>query len=120
MAPVFDGEPGSACLIADSGEVLASAGSLPDEGAWVEAMAAIRRDAERAARHMGFAAWDALVIESEQGTIGVAPAGAEDTEMLAVVGCPGDPPPGQVPRALRRLATVVAARLNGGTLTREP
>lgn len=115
---IFDGEKGSGCLIAD-GEVVACTGALPGDGSWVEAMSAIGRDADRAARHIGFSAWDAVVIESEYGMIGLAPtpAAAQGAGALAVAACPAGSPPGYVRRVLRRLVPVTGSGLpDGGTM----
>jgi hypothetical protein len=107
---LFEREGESGYLISGGGEILAQAGAgagaAAADGSWIEALIAIRRDAERAVRHSGFSGWDALIIESENGVIGVAPAGSDDG--LAVAACSAGSPPGYVRRLLRKLAAGTA------------
>jgi hypothetical protein len=90
------------CILTLSGEVLSCAGEEPPP-AFTVAAGAIARDAERAARHLGFAHWEAIVVESADGVLGFAAAGA-DGDQLAVIGFPANTPAGAVQRAATRVA----------------
>ena len=70
------------------------------------AAAALARDAQRAARHLGFEPWEGIVVESAGGVLGLAPA-AVGSDRLAVVVLPAHTPAGSAQRAAARHAAEV-------------
>jgi hypothetical protein len=90
------------CIVTLAGEVVISAGEEPVP-ALVSTAGAMARDAERAARHLGFVRWEAMVLESDGGILGFA-AAAPDADQVAVVGFARGTPAGAVQRAAARLA----------------
>lgn len=93
---------GLRCILTLSGEVLGYTGVEPP-GGLAAAVGAMARDAERAARHLGVARWEVMVVESTLGVLGFAPSGP-DGDQLAVIGFSTDTPAGAVQRSVSRLA----------------
>jgi hypothetical protein len=94
----------SAYIIGAGGEIMVSAGATPVPNESVrEAIKAIGQDTDRAARHLGFAGWESVVIESEGGVLGIGRAGTGD-QRLAVVACPAETPVGRVQRIVASVA----------------
>lgn len=93
---------GLRCILSLSGEVLDFTGVEPP-GALAAAAGAMARDADRAARHLGFARWQVMVVESPLGVLGFAPSGP-DGDQLAVIGFAPETPAGAVQRSVSRLA----------------
>lgn len=93
---------GISCVLTPSGEVVGAAGETPTP-AFAAAASAVARDAERAARHLGFARWETVVIESARGVLAFAPSGA-DGDRIAVIGFAPDTPAGAAQRSALRLA----------------
>lgn len=91
------------CLLTFSANVISSTGPEPS-AEFAAAAAALARDAQRAARHLGFGPWEGVVAESAEGVLGFAPAGP-DSDRLAAVVLPVDTPLG----AAQRIAASHAA-----------
>ena len=72
--------------------------------AFTVAAAALARDAQRAARHLGFEPWEGIVVECAAGVLGFVPVGP-DSERLAAVILPVDTPVGAAQRVAARHAT---------------
>jgi hypothetical protein len=85
-----------------AGEVISCTGPEPTS-AFTLAAAALARDAQRAARHLGLAQWDAVVIESAAGVLSFAPS-APDGSRLAAAVFPAATPAGAAQRAAVRHA----------------
>jgi len=96
------------CLLTVSGEVISFTGPEPTSE-FTAAVAALSRDAQRAARHLGLAPWEAVVVESADGILGFAPSGPGG-ERLAVIGAPAGTPAGAAQRAAIRHAADGARR----------
>lgn len=96
------------CLLTVSGEVISFTGPEPTP-AFTAAVAGLSRDAQRAARHLGLAPWEAVVVESAGGILAFAPSGA-DSERLAVIAAPAGTPAGAVQRVAIRHAAEGARR----------
>ncbi|HUF66320.1 MAG TPA: hypothetical protein VMM17_10145 [Gemmatimonadaceae bacterium] len=91
------------CIVTLSGDFVSSFTGRAPSAALTAAAGAMARDAERTARHLGFGNWEALIVESTGGALGVAPS-VPDGDQFAVIGLPPDTPAGAAQRAAVRLA----------------
>lgn len=90
------------CMLTFAATVISFIGPEPSP-AFTTAAAALARDAQRTARHLGFEPWEGIVAESAAGVLGLAPVGP-DSDRLAAVGLPVDTPVGAAQRVAARHA----------------